>query len=521
MSPVSPELIITDIGFIAAALGSLGAGIFVLYKSAKKPLNRVFFLYAITAAIFFLSHVIGINIPDPELSRRVFLFNMSTILGSVLTAHWVLALVGRDKSQKKILIAFYALAFIIICFFLTFPDGFLKPSRPILYFPNYYVQGEYYYLGDLFFYLVVIYFFSHAISAYIKADIVLRKRIRYVFTGILCGYALGLLPALPLYGYDFDPILSSLTGLYIIPLIYGLVKEELMDVHVIAKQAFGYTVLIGGIGITIAGLNYLNVYLVLNTPDFPSWIVPFLSGIIAVGIASLVWKKLKQNEELKYEFITVITHKFRTPLTYLKWSIESLRKAPSAEEREDALKNMEHAEQRLYELTDVLIDSAQSENREHSYKLTPVNISRLMGKIINETLSDAQSKKVDIRFNTDWSAKVLADENKIAYALQAVLGNAIAYTPEHGTVLVSIVSFARKIRITVRDSGIGIAKENIIHIFDKFYRTHQARLEDTEGLGIGLFITKNIIERQSGRIWAESEGVGKGTTFTIELVRAR
>lgn len=521
MFPFDPRLLITDIGFAFAVLGTLAAGIFVLYKSPRQTLNRIFFLYCVSVSIFLASHIVGINIVDSALSRKVLFFNLSTVITSALTAHWILALVGREKSQRKIIAVLYVVALAVVAFFLFFPDSFLLPSRPFLYFPNYYVRGEYYYFSDLFFYPVIIYTFFHAIAAYIKTDIVLRRRIRYVLIGIIYGYIVSSLPALPLYGYDFDPVLSSLVGLYVIPLVYGLVKEELMDVHVIAKQALGYSFFIGGIGVVIAAMNYLNTYLVLRAPSFSAWAVPLFSGFLALCLAGIVWKKLKQNEELKYEFITVITHKFRTPLTYLKWSVENLRRAATEEDRDKALKGIAYAERRLSELTAVLIDSAQAENKEHSYALNSVAVGVLIDRAVRETLSDVQAKKIQLRFQVDRAAYVVADENKVAYALQAVLGNAVAYTPEQGTITVSTMSSGRKMRIVVQDTGIGIDKGNLNRIFDKFYRTHEARLADTEGLGIGLFIAKNVIERQGGRIWADSEGLGKGATFTIELIRGR
>jgi len=516
---INSELIATDIGFIAGACISLILGTFALYKAPRRGLNQVFFLYSFTASIFLLSHVIGINIDDPELSRLAFLFNMITIFTSVFTAHWILELTGRLPSQKKVLTIFYVIAGLITSFYLLFPDHFLKLSEPKLYFPNYYVPGDYYFIGDIFFYSVFLYFTYHTISAYLKADIQLKNRIKYVSVGLIFGYILSSTTALLLYGYKVDPIISALIPFSIIPVAYGIIKEELMDIHVIAKQALAYTLLVGTVGIGIAMIGYLNVYLANIAPDFPSWIIPLLSGIIAAIITRIIWVKLRQNEELKYEFITVIMHNFRTPINHLNWSIEALRKSQTETERVETIKDIENSRDRLQQLTDVLTNKAKSEYKGQQNKLISVNLDSIIKRILNSLEKELQNKNIKIDYTPYPNINIETEEKKIYYALEEVIENAVVYSPKEGVIQIQTTPSRKRVRISIKDHGIGISRENLPNIFKNFYRTHQALLSNIEGLGLGLFMAKNIIEQQGGKIWVKSEGLGKGSTFFIELLR--
>jgi signal transduction histidine kinase len=113
---------------------------------------------------------------------------------------------------------------------------------------------------------------------------------------------------------------------------------------------------------------------------------------------------------------------------------------------------------------------------------------------------------------------IAVDVKRMEFVIRILLENAITYTPVGGSIDVGMYLYKDKyIRFAIRDSGIGIRHSDLSHLFTKFFRSREATGADTEGMGLGLYIAQNIIKRHGGRIFAESEGLTKGSTFTFDL----
>ncbi len=513
-----PELLITNIGFLLSAILTLSLGFFVWLKGKRQPVNIVFFLFSISVSIFELSHMIGVNIADPDKSRLFFMFNINNVFIASLTAHWVFAIIGKLKEQKKAIIVMYALAFSLLIFFISFPDLFMLPSKPYLYFKNYYVTGKLYWLNSAFLYLVVIYFMYHIIKAYRSADFELKNRLRYSLVGLFFGYIIGSIPVLPIYGIYIDPILSIFIGLYTVPIAYGIIKYDLLDIKIAAKRAVMYAFLVALVGIFITGISFLNQFIVSRAQGLPIWIIPLLTSSVAVFIGALVWSKLKEVDILKYEFITIVTHKFRTPLTHIKWSAEELAEAQTKEEKKQALADIWHSSEKLMELTNVLIGASDDENSEYVYTKTTTNLEGVINIVVSQFKPKYNNKQVGINFIVlGETPTVNIDQKRFKFVLFTLLDNALLYTPKLGRVHIILETVGKKAILSIKDSGKGIDKKTLPYIFSRFYRSTQAKIVDTEGVGVGLFISKKIVERHNGTIKVFSEGNGAGTTFVIKL----
>ena len=103
------------------------------------------------------------------------------------------------------------------------------------------------------------------------------------------------------------------------------------------------------------------------------------------------------------------------------------------------------------------------------------------------------------------------------FAIQILIENSFAYTPEKGSIYIKIFKEDSHVTMSIKDSGMGISKEDLPRMFTKFFRSHDAKTVDTEGMGIGLFMAKEIIERHGGNVSVKSEGLGKGSEFSIHL----
>jgi signal transduction histidine kinase len=130
-------------------------------------------------------------------------------------------------------------------------------------------------------------------------------------------------------------------------------------------------------------------------------------------------------------------------------------------------------------------------------------------------------KKITLTTEISSDLETMCDTAHIRFVIKTIIENAIQYTKEGGNIHVTNTIDRNKIFFSVKDSGIGINPNEIKLIFSKFYRTEEARSMDTEGMGIGLFVSKEIINRHKGKILADSEGVGKGSTFSFWIPRIK
>jgi len=265
-------------------------------------------------------------------------------------------------------------------------------------------------------------------------------------------------------------------------------------------------------------INYFHSYIYSNfLVNFPVFSIPIVSILIILVITSIFSSWATENDRLKYEFITVVTHKFRTPITGIKWAIAALRKDITLQEKEDLLRKMEGTNERLMEIVDLLVGSVKFDKKlEYTYEAASL---REMIDVSLQKYSEHIRRK-DIIFKIDSGQSlplIIIDKRKIQFAVDMLIDNAIKYTPSDGTITVSLKQEDDHIILGVHDSGIGINAIDIRRIFKRFFRTTEARALDNEGMGLGLYTVKKIIEKHNGKIWVESEGKGKGSNFFIQL----
>ena len=272
------------------------------------------------------------------------------------------------------------------------------------------------------------------------------------------------------------------------------------------------------ISLSLIFINEVNHIVTTSVAGFPIWLIPFLCACIAAGIGGYVWSKIREVDNLKYEFITIVTHKFRTPLTYVKWSVDNMTTDTTEENRQHVVHTIRTAVTRLSELTDLLVGLEKTDASQYSYSFKLESLFDVMEKVIKND-RDRMTEKNIVFVKNFSSTPVMAavDARRLEFALQIFLENAITYTPAGGAITVSVSANDTQALVSVKDSGIGIAPNELPYIFSKFFRGIKARLADTEGMGIGLYVAHDIIQRQNGTISVHSEGLGKGSTFTVSL----
>ncbi|MDP1713292.1 MAG: ATP-binding protein [Anaerolineales bacterium] len=229
-------------------------------------------------------------------------------------------------------------------------------------------------------------------------------------------------------------------------------------------------------------------------------------------------EKLNQIESMRRRLIGDVSHELRTPLTAIKGSMEGLMDGllPATHETYQQI----HTEaDRLNRLVDDLQELSRVEARAYQLDIRPLDVSTLARIMTKRLKPHAESKRIslDLELAPDLP-HILADEDRVVQVLTNLTGNALQYTPAGGRITISSKQVNNEVQIAVRDTGIGIPPEHLSHIFDRFYRVDKSRSRQSGGgSGIGLTISRALIEAHGGRIWVESAGEGQGSTFTFTL----
>ena len=229
----------------------------------------------------------------------------------------------------------------------------------------------------------------------------------------------------------------------------------------------------------------------------------------------------KIMEKTKIEFIALSAHQLRMPLSAIKWSAKMLfdeEAGKLTKEQKEYLDKIYQSNERMIVLINNLLDVTKIEEGRYIYKPTMESIEKLIEPIIKDYKQRIKAKNINLVFEKPVSKipETRMDIEKINLVIENLLNNALRYTPANGEVTISLKCDIKEIEFSIKDSGIGIPKDQEKEIFTKFFRAANARQTEPEGSGLGLFIAKNIIEAHNGRIWFETEE-NKGTIFYFTL----
>ena len=227
--------------------------------------------------------------------------------------------------------------------------------------------------------------------------------------------------------------------------------------------------------------------------------------------------KLEKTEVVRRQLIGDISHELRTPLTAIKGYMEGLIDGiiPASGETFQQV----HSEvDRLQRLVNDLQELSRMEAGAYQVNLKSVPVLKLVENLESRLSRQFEEKGILLVAAVPTGLpNVLADEDRILQVLINLTGNAMQYTPAGGKVTISALCEKNEVRITVADTGIGIAPEHLPHIFTRFYRVDKSRTRASGGSGIGLTIAQSLIKAHHGRIWVESAGEGKGSAFHFTL----
>ena len=508
-------------GIIAILFGS-----FVYFSNRKGKANQLFGLMSASIAFWGISY--GIWQMSTDKNTALFWVRMLSIGSTFIPIfffHWVLNLLDLIKAKKKILILGYVLTFIFL--FSSFSSLYIKDLVPILNF-NWWPQA-----GILYTLYIIIgycgftaYGFSLLLKSYKTIDGYKQEQIKYVLLGSLLGLGGGITNFPLWYGIAYPPYGTFLVFLYPFMIGYAISKYRLMDIRVVLTEA-----LVGIIGFVLLIQIFTS-----RTPFEYTWKGSLFVSFMFLGylLIKSVLQEIKRRKELqqlyqkveklnsaKSEFLSIASHQLRTPLTVVKGYISLILDGTYGEVSKKMvrpLKNVFQSNERLLTLVNDLLNLSRLDAEKIELTLGPTSLEKLISDIVEELQINAKKKGLYIK--TEKSSKslpeIMADKDKLRQVILNIIDNAIKYT-QNGGITIKTETTLPKEKIIISDTGDGMTKEEIANVFQMFTRATAGIKNHTGGSGVGLYVAKKFIDMHNGKIWIESQGKGKGTTFNIEL----
>ena len=230
--------------------------------------------------------------------------------------------------------------------------------------------------------------------------------------------------------------------------------------------------------------------------------------------------QLRKLETIRTDFVANVSHELKTPLTAITGYAETLLEGDLSDTKisQRFLEKISLNAKRLSALVQDILSLAQLESPGHKPQLTPVSWQPIIEQTLNRYEDDILRKqlKLDTSRVPEQITYVIGDREAMIQILENLIGNAIRYTPDGGTVSVATTRESNKEILTITDTGIGIAKEDLNRIFERFYRVDKARSKQLGGTGLGLSIVKHMVSGMQGKLWVTSE-VGMGSSFFVQL----
>jgi signal transduction histidine kinase len=238
---------------------------------------------------------------------------------------------------------------------------------------------------------------------------------------------------------------------------------------------------------------------------------------------SILYNKIKEVDKMKDEFISMASHELRTPVTVIKGYAEMMLEEEGkslTKEGQEYLSIINTSTERLGDLIEDLLNVSRIEQGRLKIETKESDIQPIIEEVVKEMSIQAKQKNLDLIFeiNNNIKDSIKIDEDRFKQVLINIIGNSIKYTNE-GSIEIKALNKNDKLVITIKDTGIGMSAKEREHLFEKFYRVKNKKTEDVVGTGLGLWITKQIVEIMEGSISVDSiEDVGTQITLEFPLI---
>lgn len=243
------------------------------------------------------------------------------------------------------------------------------------------------------------------------------------------------------------------------------------------------------------------------------------TALVVLLILVLVYTIRKDSKRnfTEESFISIVNHTFRTPLTRIKWMSERLEQEIPRKEQIEISKDLSNSVGRLLDIIDELAGIKDIHNTS-GYNLKAVSLREIIEESVRKSSNLINQKNIKLSLPTMNNIPLLSiDTKKISFVVQVILENAIFYSKDNSNININSEIKDNKLILDIEDSGIGLSWKDRRNIFDRFYRGERAKKMNTDGMGLGLYMAREIIKRHKGQIKFHSKGKNKGAIFSIVL----
>ena len=360
---------------------------------------------------------------------------------------------------------------------------------------------------------------------------VVRKQILYILIGYFFAANLAMVTnlILPWFGYfELNWLGQFFSTIVAIFTTYAILKHKLLDIKVIATEGF------------ILILNFLLILQLILSDSYKQFVVNIFVVVAVLVVSYLlirsVHNEVKRREEItklarsleeanvslreldkqKTEFLSIASHQLRTPLSILKGYIELIKDGAYGKveaKTVKALDDMDINNEHLVKLVDQFLDISRIEQGRIKYEFTVIDICGLIDSVMNDFKVKAKQKKIEIKWMCPKKIKkVECDQEKIHHVIFNFIDNALKYS-DKGSIKVMFAEEGGGVAVRVADEGIGFEKQDEVSFYQKFYRGDNVKATAVTGTGLGLYVCRKFIQAHNGRVWAHSDGLGKGSEF--------
>lgn len=510
------------------------------FQNKKSPSNRAYALFAFVVSMWGLSLGLFLwlkNTDSLDLLARIIYFSGGSIAPAFYYFTKLFQSEREKPSLKKHVLAPVALIFVLYFFSNLILQGYTINHDGL----RGYSYGPLWFLFDIYLYG----FFTLALYELFKkyhatADDSFKIQITYITLGtyIVLPIATATNIVGPYLGYiNYLWVGPATTIIWVILVTYAMAKHNLLNIKIIATEIFVALITI---------ILFADVFLSSSTTEFLiKFMVLVLTIFLEILLVRSVLKEVQTRQQIeqlagqlqaantelarinqaKSDFISMASHQLKTPLSIIKGYVSMTLEGSFGsitKKTKEQLEKVFISNERLISLVEDLLNLSRVEAGRMKYDWTEQNISDIVQQVVEEVRMAVEGKHLKLIWKQPVEKLyVHVDLNKMRNVIFNMMDNAIKYT-DKGSITVTVVRHNQSARVSVTDTGRGISAPQIQKLFTKFTRVIEGKNNlTTIGFGLGLYVARLIVEEHKGRIWAESAGLGKGSTFLMDVPLVR
>ncbi|MBI2039120.1 MAG: hypothetical protein HYT22_02495 [Candidatus Niyogibacteria bacterium] len=529
---------IQDLILLTVAMMNIVLGWLVFWNNHRTPVTRWFAVFAWSLALWAMTLVGFRTIPDVRLAEIFLKLAYASAVGIAASitafAHYFPDRSALGRFKRWLFIGTTAAIAVIALLPNVLITRIIEVGQVRI--------GVQEYIGySVFSIYFLVYFFGALYFLYRRftgATGETRTNIGYIIWSILTAGVFGvifnlILPSPWIQEWRYTWMGPPFTAIIVVAVAYAIAKYRLMDVRILAAEL---------LTITIVFLLFIQSIFSSDAREFFTRIIFFLlATLFGAFLVRSVRREAEQKErleqltkelesantelkkldQLKSDFLSFASHQLRGPLSAVKGYVSMITEGTYGAitpKIADVLGRIYKSNEQLIRLVDDFLNLARIEEGRIEYAFAPVSLDELVDDVVRSLADNAFKKGLELRWEhpSPPLPVIVADASKIREVLYNLIDNAIKYT-EHGWVEIRAERVRSGVRIWVRDTGVGLDAGEIGRLFTRFGRAYRTRNNNKDGVGVGLYIAKSVVEAHGGGIRAESPGKYHGSTFTVEL----